>query len=199
MTTRTSLECPPAPLETTLDLVDLTKRGDHKARDRLLARYLPLLTRWTHGRLPAGARDLNDTSDLVQSALMRAFQALPSFEVEGHGAFFSYLRTIVLNLLRDEVRRLTRRPPPTELRDDFPDASPSPLASAVSFETLKAYEFALRKLDESERDVVIMRIELGLPHQDIAALTDSPSPNAARMRVARALARLAELMRDYRD
>ena len=188
-----------APLETTLDLVDLTKRGDIGARDRLMRRYLPLLTRWTHGRLPHGARDLNDTSDLVQTALLRAFQSLPHFEAEGNGAFFGFLRTIVLNLLRDEVRRLTRRPLSVELPEEIPDTMASPLASAVTLETLKAYEFAMQQLDEAERDIVIMRVELGLSHQDIAAMTSSPTPNAARMRVARALARLAELMRDYRD
>ena len=190
---------PPAPLETTLDLVEMTKRGDATARDRLIRRYLPLLTRWTHGRLPHGARDLNDTSDLVQTALMRAFQSLPTFEAEGNGAFFGFLRTIVLNLLRDEVRRLTRRPLSVELPEEIPDLLSSPLASAVTLETLKAYEFAMQQLEESDRDVVIMRVELGLSHQDIAAMTSSPTPNAARMRVARALARLAELMRDYRD
>ena len=189
----------PAPLETTLDLVALTKRGDLAARDRLIRRYLPLLTRWTHGRLPPAARDLNDTSDLVQSALMRAFQALPTFEAEGNGAFFGFLRTIVLNLLRDEVRRLTRRPLSVELPDEIADAHSSPLASAVTLETLKAYEYAMQQLDDDERDIVIMRVELGLSHQDIAAMTSCPTPNAARMRVARALARLAERMRDYRD
>ena len=198
--TTPALQGPPAPLETTLDLVELTKRGDTSARDRLMRRYLPLLTRWTHGRLPHGARDLNDTSDLVQTALMRAFQSMPTFVAEGNGAFFGFLRTIVLNLLRDEVRRLTRRPLSVELPEELPDqAASSPLASAVTLETLKAYEFAMQQLDEDDRDVVIMRIELGLSHQDIAAMTSSPTPNAARMRVARALARLAELMRDYRD
>jgi RNA polymerase sigma factor (sigma-70 family) len=198
MTTRI-LQAAPASLETTLDLVEKTKRGDAAARDRLMRRYLPLLTRWTHGRLPHNARDLNETSDLVQTALLRAFQSLPTFEAEGNGAFFGFLRTIVLNLLRDEVRRLTRRPLSVELPEEFPDAFSSPLASAVTLETLKAYEFAMQQLDEPERDVVIMRIELGLSHQDIAAMTSSPTPNAARMRVARALARLAELMREYRD
>lgn len=188
-----------APLETTLDLVELTQRGDIPARDRLMRRYLPLLTRWTHGRLPVGARDLNDTSDLVQTALLRAFQSLPTFVSEGNGAFFGFLRTIVLNLLRDEVRRLTRRPLSVELPEEIPDSQSSPLSSAVTLETLKAYEFAMQQLDESDRDIVIMRVELGLSHHDIADMTNSPTPNAARMRVARALARLAELMRDYRD
>src|SRR5688572_3166196 len=97
-------------LETTHDLVERIRAGDAGARDRLLRRYLPLLTRWAHGRLPRAARDLNETSDLVQVALLRAFQNLPSFQVQGEGAFFGYLRHVASNILRDEMRRMGRRP-----------------------------------------------------------------------------------------
>jgi RNA polymerase sigma factor (sigma-70 family) len=195
MTFRGSL---PGRLETTLDLVELTQRGDVAARDRLIERYLPLLTRWAHGRLPEEARDLNETADLVQTALMRAFEHLPQFSSDGRGAFFGFLRTIVMNLLRDEIRRTLRRPAFVELPPEAEDAAASPLASAVSLETLQAYEYALQRLDEETRDLVIMRIELGLPHEDIAELTGSASANATRMRIARAVARLAQTMREYR-
>jgi RNA polymerase sigma-70 factor (ECF subfamily) len=45
-------------LETTIDLVDRSRIGDAAARNRLIQRYLPLLTRWAHGRLPHSARRL---------------------------------------------------------------------------------------------------------------------------------------------
>jgi hypothetical protein len=41
---------------------------------------------------------------------------------------------------------------------------------------------------------VIARLELGCAYQEIAHLIEKPSPDAARMTVARALAKLAELM-----
>ncbi len=188
-----------AVLETTQDLVERSRGGDAAARDRLMRRYLPLLTRWAHGRLPASARDLNETADLVQTTLMRAFQNLPTFEVKGTGAFFGYLRHVMTNILRDEMRRIGRRPVHEGVPEDLPESEPTPLARSISVETLKAYEHALQTLDAEQRDMVIMRIELGLSHEEIATLTDGPSANAARMRVARALARLAELMDAYRD
>ena len=48
------------------------------------------------------------------------------------------------------------------------------------------------------RELVVMRVELGMPHEEIAAVTGSPSPNAARMRVARALADLAREMAAFK-
>ena len=47
--------------EPTLTLLQRLRAGDAAARERLVARYLPRLTRWAHGRLPTGARDLSDT------------------------------------------------------------------------------------------------------------------------------------------
>jgi RNA polymerase sigma-70 factor (ECF subfamily) len=189
----------PKPLESTVELVDRSRAGDEAARNRLIQRYLPLLTRWAHGRLPAHARDLSETQDLVQVTLIRAFRQLPSFEVQGPGAFFGYLRQVMTNLLRDELRRVGRRPAMDEIDDAIPEPGASPLGSAITVETLKAYENALAGLAETDREVVMMRIELGMAHDEIAQLTGSPSGNAVRMRVARALASLAQRMGEHRD
>ena len=77
-------------------------------------------------------------------------------------------------------------------------SAPTPMQATLDLETLQAYEKALRKLDGEQRELVVMRVELGLGHEEIAARSGSPSANAARMRVARALARLAELMHQER-
>lgn len=185
-------------LETTHQLVERIRSGDADARDRLIRRYLPLLTRWAHGRLPNPARDLNETADLVQLTLLRAFQALPAFEVQGPGAFFAYLRQIMSNILKDEIRRTARRPIHDEITAEVVENDPLPLERAVNIETLQAYEQALNSLEPDQREAVILRIELGLPHEEIAKLIDAPSPNAARMKIARALMRMAELMNAHR-
>lgn len=190
---------PRTDLETTQDLVGRVRQGDAVARDLLMRRYLPILRRWAHGRLPPAARDLNDTADMVQVALMRAFQHLPAFEARGPGAFFGYLRHVMTNLLRDEARRAVRRPLHGELPEDLGQSGTSPLREVITVETLQAYEAALQTLGEEEREMVVMRVELGLSHEEIAELSGSPSANAARMRVARALARLAQAMAAHRQ
>lgn len=42
--------------------------------------YLAPLRRWAHGRLPAGARDLLATDDLVQETLLRTLKHIEGFE-----------------------------------------------------------------------------------------------------------------------
>lgn len=190
------VQMPPS-LETTSDLLDLVRRGDHSARDRLIGRYLPILTRWARGRLPGYARDLSETDDLVQTTLVRALSHLNEFEVRREGAFLAYLRRGLLNSIRDEIRRSHRRP--RQLLDDaIADRGLSVVEQAIGNETLELYEAALAGLTEEQREAVILKVEFGMSNPEIATALGSPTPNAARMVVARALIRVAEAMGELR-
>ena len=180
--------------ESTLELLQQSQAGDAAARERLMGRYLPLLTRWAHGRLPHHARDLSETADLVQITLLRAFQNLPTFVSQGPGAFYGFLRQVMSNLVRDELRRVGRRPEQVDIDHELVDNEATPLGRTVTLQSLKRYEHALAALAEDQRELVVMRVELGLSNEEIARLIDSPSANAARMRVDRALANLAQFM-----
>jgi RNA polymerase sigma-70 factor (ECF subfamily) len=57
-----------------------------------------------------------------------------------------------------------------------------------------AYERALADLSPALRDAVVLRVEFGMTFPEIAAELELASANAARMRVSRALAELAERM-----
>jgi RNA polymerase sigma-70 factor (ECF subfamily) len=181
-------------LETTAALLEVAKAGDAAAVERLVKRFLPALRRWAHGRLPNRARGMVDTDDLVQIALVRALHRIDVFEPQGPGAFLAYLRRIVLNSLRDELRRSSRRPNGEVLVDDVADAAPPPIERIIGEEALEAYESALATLTEAQQEAVMLRVELGFSYQQIAEALGSPSANAARMTVARALVRLAEVM-----
>jgi RNA polymerase sigma-70 factor (ECF subfamily) len=185
-------------VETTADLLARVRAGDGAARERLVARYLPLLRRWAHGRLPPSARGLADTDDLVQVTLLRALDRVGEFEPRREGAFLSYLRSILLNAVRYEIRRSVRLPGGVPLGEDLPDPEPSPLEQAIGRGLLDAYETALATLPEEQQEAVILRVEFGFTHEEIAAATGSPSANAARMRVSRALVRLAEALDEQR-
>lgn len=170
--------------------------GDERAREALLARYLPILRRWAHGRLPAGARGLADTDDLVQVTLVRVLNQLERFEPRHEGAFMAYMRRILLNVMRNEIQRSSRRPTNGEPSDDIPDLRPSPLESAIGREVVERYETALAGLTEEQQEAVILRIEMGYSHQQIAEALGKSSTDAARMVVSRALLRLADAMHD---
>lgn len=180
--------------ESTLSLLARARAGDEHALNDLFGRYGPLLRRWASGRLPRWARDLADTQDLVQETLFQTFRNIEGFEHRGEGALQAYLRQAVMNRIRDELRKAQHRPAATELDPELADQGASPLEAAIGTEAAERYEGALGRLGESERELVIARVELGLTYSEIAAATGKPSANAARMAVARALVRLAEEM-----
>jgi RNA polymerase sigma-70 factor (ECF subfamily) len=184
----------PAGVETTARLLALVRSGDDEARERLVARYLPILRRWARGRLPARARDLTETDDLVQITLLRALNRLPDFEPRREGAFLAYLRKILLNSMREEIRRSGRMPAREPLADSSPD--PVHVAREADVVTLIAYERALGRLPALQHEAVVLRIEFGLSYAEISAAIGSPSSDAARMMVKRGLVRLAETMQE---
>ena len=185
---------PGSDLESTASLLKRVREGDATARDQLAARYLVILGRWARGRLPSRARDLADTDDLVQETLIRALDRIEGFEPRREGAFLAYLRRILVNRIRDEIRRTARIPEQGEIPDRLAAADPSPLEEAIGEEATRHYEAAMASLSEEEQEAVILRIELGFTHQQVAEAMGKPSANAARMQVARALVRLAEVM-----
>jgi len=181
--------------EPTEVLIRRVRNGENPARDALVRRFLPLLRQWAHGRLPRAARDLHETEDLVQLALMRALKQINNFESEGPGSFLAYLRQILLNQVRDEVRRLMRRPESAEIDPELADTElPSPVEQLVGHERLRAYEAALASLPKRQQGLIVMRLEFGMSYPEIAAEVTS-SPDAVRVMVARALVQLAAALK----
>ena len=133
-----------------------------------------------------------DTDDLVQVTLVRALDHVEDFEPRHEGAFLAYMRRILLNQIRDEIRRVSRRPARTEFEEDVPALDRSPLEAAIGRETVERYEAILDQLKEEQREAIILRLELGFTYQQIAEAMGSDSPNAIRMMVTRALVRLGE-------
>src|SRR5215510_7508992 len=136
--------------DSTATLLESVKQGDRSARDRLLARYLVTLRRWARGRLPARARDLVDTDDLVQVTLIRALDHMEGFEPRRDGAFTAYLHRALVNQIRDELRRVARRPMQGGPEDELVWPGPSPLEELVGREALEDFESALGRLREDQ-------------------------------------------------
>jgi RNA polymerase sigma-70 factor (ECF subfamily) len=181
-------------LPSSLTLLERAQAGDRAALESLVARYLPRLQRWASGRLPRWARDMAETQDLVQETLFQTFKRIDRFESRGEGALQAYLRQAVLNRIREELRRAKRRPARSELDPEAEGNARSPLEEAIGQEAIERYEQALARLRQSDRELVVARIEMGYTNQEIAELLDKPTPNAARMAAERAIIRLAKEM-----
>jgi RNA polymerase sigma-70 factor (ECF subfamily) len=152
------------------------------------------LKRWASGRLPRWARDLADTDDVVQEALLQTFKHIEGFEARGAGSLHAYLRQAVLNRIRDELRRKARRPDFAELDAALAIDAPSPLREAIGRDGLERYERALATLKAEDQEAIIARIEMGYTYDELAESLGKPSPDAARKATERALVRLVEAM-----
>lgn len=183
-----------AEAEATLQLLQRARAGDRTALETLIARYLPRLKRWASGRMPIWARDVADTDDIVQEAVLRTFARLDDFEPRREGALQAYLRQAILNRIRDELRRAGSRTPSIELDPHSPDPGASPFEYAVGTEMAERYEAALTSLSDDDREAIVARVELGGTYEEVAAALGKPTADAARMAVGRALLRLAEAM-----
>jgi RNA polymerase sigma-70 factor (ECF subfamily) len=181
--------------DATSDLLDRARAGDEEALNQLFERHVPLLKRWASGRLPGWARDIADTSDLIQETIVETLKHLDRFEHRGDGALQAYLRQAVINRIRNELRKMAVRGVPATLDSGMPDEGTSPLEAAIAQETLDRYDAALQRLKPDEREAVVSRMELGLSYAEIAEVLRKPSANAARMTVVRAIMRLTEEMK----
>jgi RNA polymerase sigma-70 factor (ECF subfamily) len=177
-----------------LTLLARARCGDRAAIELLVRRYRPRLRRWARGRLPARARDLADTSDIVQETIFQTFRQIDRFDVRGEGALQAYLRQAVMNRIRNECRRVSRAPERCELDVEQPAAGPSPLEVAVGHQFLERYERGLLTLKEDDRHIIIGRLEMTLSFEELATAMGKPTAAAARKAFSRALLRLACLL-----
>jgi RNA polymerase sigma factor (sigma-70 family) len=185
----------PLSAEATVELLDRVKHGDEEALNLLLARVIPRLRRWAHGRLPQSARGMQETADLVQDTILAAVKRIDQFEVRHQGALQAYLRQCVMNRIRDIARFQQRRPQQTDLPEQVTDSAPSPLQDAIGAQNMERYEKALARLDAADREAIIGRLELQNSYDELAVSLNKPTAAAARMAVTRAMKRLAHEMR----
>ncbi len=125
--------------ESSVDLLLKAKSGDDEALERLLARYLPRLRRWTSCRLPMALRTLLDSGDLVQEAIISALPHLKTLEIRTERALWVYLKQVVRYRIIDLNKRSHRRPARQEFPADTPVTGPSPLDAAIGAEAVKRY------------------------------------------------------------
>lgn len=175
---------------TTALLLHRIRGGDAAARGVLVARVEPLLRRFARGRVPQLLRHQHDTGDLVQITWLRVLDRLGDIRSDSAGDFFAYLRTVLINALRESLRRQGASPMqgPGGERDAV-DAAMLP-ADQVELEDWLAYEQSLAALETGHRTLVLMRFEFGMSFVEIAEELGE-SADGVRMKLNRAIARMA--------
>jgi RNA polymerase sigma-70 factor (ECF subfamily) len=181
----------PLSSDSTLHVLERAQGGDSAAARVLIERALPSVRRWARGRLPKYARGDADTEDVVQDAFLGTFRNFARFRHHTVGGLHAYLRSAVINRIRDLIRGSRRRAIDVDADADPPDWMPSPLERAILQERVEHFLQALARLRPADRQVVVWRLELGYSPQEVAARLGK-SEAAAAMTVSRAMARLAK-------
>ena len=174
-----------------------TPRTGHQAKGSLetgdvaalVTECLPSIRRFAHRRLPAAARGPLETCDLVQEVALRMLSRRHDFDVRHPFAVQGYMSKAIMNLVRDEARRLTRRPPMDALPEDgeVPSAGPSPLDRVVKDDLTATYRLAMGRIKPKDQALIVARFQHAKSAQDIEREFAFPSTNAARVAVSRAV------------
>ena len=188
-------------LLSTIDLVTRAKRGNRTAAETLFRRYRPRLEAFLFARVPVRARRLFDTQDVVQDVCVKIFAALDRFR-RGIGSFWCFARSVARNHLIDASRR-GRALHETTIKEGSAscpqDLAPGPSKEAEGHESVEDFDRALEKLPDHVRTATLMRLELGLEWNVIAAECGYPSPDAARVGIKRALRKIATELSGHDD
>ncbi len=142
----------PASPSTALSLLDRLRGGDADAWRRMNELYVPLMRAWLrpHGVQPA------DIHDLTQNALAVVLRRLPEFQHNGRaGAYRTWLRGIIDNVLREHRRATGRRP----------------VADDQLLADLADPQSELNRRWDAEHDRHILRGLMGLVRPEFTALT----------------------------
>ncbi|MCG6118579.1 MAG: sigma-70 family RNA polymerase sigma factor [Aquimonas sp.] len=175
---------------TTAFLLQRIRDGDSAARSALVARIGPLLQRFARGRVPQLLRHQHDTADLLQITWLRVLERLPQIRTDSPDDFFAYLRTVLINALRETLRRRGASPVIGPGGEDDAAASAALPTAEVDPDDWLAYEQSLQRLEPAHRALVLMRFEFGMSFAEIAAELGE-SADGVRMKLNRAIARMA--------
>ena len=134
--------------------------------------------------------DRGHAEDLLQTALLRTARRWS----RARDAPEAYARRVLLNLSRDRVRRLVRRPPEAPMPPD-PDGLRTVDAGFERVAERRVVVRALAELPTRQRQVVVLRFFEDLSVEQTAEMLGF-STGTVKSYTSRALARLRELLAD---
>jgi RNA polymerase sigma-70 factor, ECF subfamily len=191
----------------TQNLLDDAKQGQAGAVDRLIEVHREPLRRMIGLRLDPALAGRVDASDIVQDVMLEVSQRLNDYLRNPIMPFHLWVRHIAKDHMIDAHRRhrqaqrrsLDREQPivpnafadqsSLELAAQFIDPEMTPATAAVRHELQKRMADAVAKLEESDREIVLMRHYEQLSNQEVATSL-GVSEAAASMRHLRAVRRL---------
>jgi RNA polymerase sigma-70 factor (ECF subfamily) len=193
-------------------LLDRVRGGDETALNGLLARHRDAIRRMIDRRMDRVVQHRVDASDIVQDVLLEANRRLGDYLANPTMPFRLWLRHMARDRLIDAHRRhrvaasrsvdrevSLASPPAADDRSradavgQIADRELTPAAAATWHELERRFAGAVERLDEADREIVLLRHFEHLSTADAAAALGLSKP-AAGMRYLRAMRRLRVLL-----
>ena len=178
-------------------LLTRCQAGERAAWDTLVDAYWQRL----FGYALRATNNAELAQDLVQETFLRIVQRLGRYDDQGK--FEAWLFRILVNLVRDHGRSLSRHPTQStvmdcdgervELINEMSGKDNAPFDPLYQQEDVDALQVALRRLPEGDRQILLLRHFADMPFKDIARTLNCPI-GTVLARAHRALGKLRSLM-----
>lgn len=136
-------------------------------------------------------RERGAAEDLTQQTFLRIHEHRDSFDPRQ--TFRTWIFTISRRLALNWLERERLRRHDSEDSGEIPAPVSSPEAFALLREDVRRVETALARLSHDDREVILLCKFEELSHEEVGTVLEC-SPDAAKMRLHRALRRLADLL-----
>jgi RNA polymerase sigma-70 factor, ECF subfamily len=181
-------------------LIRRVKRQEAGAFEELFNRYQKRVYNIVYGMVG----NENDAAELTQDVFVRVFDTIDRLRAEE--AFFTWLRTLAVNLCRDFLRRRPKARIESidakltvdgeEIEREFADTSSDPAALLESKDTRAAVYRAIDSLPDDRRAIIILHHLEGMDVQEIAGTLGVPV-GTVKSRLARAREHLRRRLASY--
>lgn len=163
--------------------------GSRDALREVVETIRPIVVRYIRARLGTTERVGLSADDVAQEVCLAAIQALPRYQDQGR-PFLAFVYGIAAHKVADAHRAAARnRSDPTDVVPERYSLEAGPEQMAVQADTSERMNKLLQVLPEKQREILILRIVVGLSAEETADAVGS-TPGAVRVAQHRALAKL---------
>lgn len=191
------------PSNHTADLLTRARQRDPDALNVVFERMSPRLLAFVRLRMGRELRARFESRDILQAALVKAFQKIDQFRGSETRSLAAWLAKIAEHEIRDAVDHVHRHRRDASREDTLDDAGSlaamtrSALTRVILDEEARRLEAAIDRLSPEHGDVILMRKFQELSFAEIAERTGR-SADACRMLLARAMTALTMALSESR-
>ena len=169
------------------DLVPLAADGNRRALQKIMRIIHPQVLRYCRARIGGGRQPTPE--DVTQEICLAVATSIDSYEDKGR-PFMAYVYGIAFNKVTDAHRAMGRdHSNPAEEVPESAAKDANPEESALITDGSNRVRELLDTLSDKARDIVILRVFVGLTAEETAEIVES-TPGAVRVAQHRALAQL---------